>query len=112
MTDTVYVYIIIVGMSLVTYATRETPFIVLRGKRLGDKAVLWLSFVPVSVMSALLLPEIFIKTEGNNTLLYLSADNLYIWTSIATFAVAVIFKNFFVTIIFGMAFLSFVRYLI
>lgn len=111
MTDTVYIYVIIIGMAVVTYATRETPFIILGGKKLSDRVVLWLSFIPVTVMSALLMPELFVKGTGDEALLYLSMDNLYIWTGLATFAVAIIFKNFFVTIIFGMFFLSVLRFL-
>ncbi len=97
-------------MAAATYATRETPFLLLGGRKLGDKIVLWLSFIPVSVMSALLMPELFTEGSGKDAVLFLSADNLYIWVGAATFAVAYVFKNFFVTIIFGMAFLSVLRY--
>lgn len=109
MLDTFYIYVIILGMAGVTYATREIPFILLGGRKLGDKFTLWLSFIPVSVMSALLMPELFTDKDAA---LFLSPDNLYIWTGIATFAVACVFKNLFVTIIFGMAFLSALRYFI
>ena len=111
MSDTTYIYVIIIGMAIVTYITRETPFLILGNKKLGSKVVLWLSFIPVSVMSALLMPELLIKS-GDEAILNLSVDNLYIWAGAATFIVAFIFKNFFLTIIFGMGFLSLLRYLL
>lgn len=109
MLDVNYVYTIIIGMAVATYATRQVPFLVLGNKKLNENIVLWLSFIPVSVMSALLMPEIFTKIIDDKVYLYLSIDNLYLWTSIATFIVASIFKNFFVTVSFGMGFLAFLR---
>lgn len=109
MLEPLYIYTIILGMAFGTYFSRETPFILLGKKKLNNNIVLWLSFIPVAVMSALLTPEIFTKNINNEITLYLSFDNLYIWTAIATFLVAIMFKNFFVTVTFGMGFLAILR---
>ncbi len=109
MLEVSYVYTIIIGMAVVTYATRQVPFLILGNKKLNKNIVLWLSFIPVSVMSALLTPEIFTKIIDDKVYLYLSIDNLYLWTSVATFIIAVIFKNFFITVSFGMGFLALLR---
>ncbi len=111
MHDPIYIYSTIFGMAAVTYFARELPFLVLGKRRLSENIVVWLSFVPVTVMSALLLPELLIiKPDGVPTL-NLSPDNIYIWCGVATFLVSVISKNFFGTIVFGIGMVALMRYM-
>lgn len=110
MLETKYIYAVIVGMALVTYFGRELPFLVLGTKQINSKTARWLSFIPVSVMSALVFQEILINKSGGNVSLNISADNLFLWAASATFVVGFIFKNFFITVIFGMACLAGLRY--
>lgn len=51
------------GMGLVTYIPRWFPLLYLSHRRLPQWLVDWLSFIPVSILSALLAPTLFIDTE-------------------------------------------------
>lgn len=53
-----------VGMALVTYLPRMLPLVVLSRFRLPPLVLRWLSFVPVSVLAALLAKELLISKEG------------------------------------------------
>lgn len=110
MLDTVYIYTTILGMAVATYLTRETPFLILGKKKLGDKLVIWLSFIPVSVMSALLLPELLIKKTDAGNIINISFSNHFLWVGILTCFIAYYSKNFFITVISGMAILALLRY--
>lgn len=52
---------IFVGMALVTYLPRMLPLVVLSRLQLPPLLLRWLSFVPVSVLSALLAKELLIS---------------------------------------------------
>ncbi|MFH0847262.1 MAG: AzlD domain-containing protein [Chloroflexota bacterium] len=54
--------VLIIGMGLATYLPRWLPLFVLAGRRLPELFVLWLDLIPVSLLSALLLPELL--TDG------------------------------------------------
>lgn len=110
MLESPYIYAVIFGMALVTYAGRELPFLILGGRKLNEKVVSWLSFVPVSVMSALVCQEIFINKSAGMPFIDLSFNNLFFWVGLATFVVGYFAKNFFITVVFGMAFLAALRY--
>ncbi len=102
-----HIYFIIIGMALVTYLSRELPFIVLKGKKLKPAIVEWLSFVPVAVLSALLMPALL--TYGSSNVLNLSFSNYYLISGIAAFVFGIIVKNLFAVIIFGITFLAILR---
>ncbi|NLY56726.1 MAG: AzlD domain-containing protein [Firmicutes bacterium] len=48
----------IVGMTLVTYLPRAIPLVVLKDRRLPRFMVLWLQFIPVAILAALLAPSL------------------------------------------------------
>ena len=54
------------GMGLVTYIPRWLPLLYLSHRRLPQWLVDWLKFIPVSILSALLAPTLFINTEINS----------------------------------------------
>lgn len=112
MLESSYIYTIIIGMAFVTYAGRELPFLVLGDRKLNKKVVLWLSFIPVSVMSALVCQEILINKSTSIIYVDISFNNLFLWVGIATFIFGYFVRNFFATVVFGMAFLAAIRYFI
>lgn len=95
----------IVLMALVTVLPRILPVWILSGVKYPKPLVLWLKYVPITVLSALLAPELFLRHSKFD----LSFDNLFFWVAIPTFAVAAFTKNFFATIIFGMGILALTR---
>lgn len=104
-----YIYFIIIGMTVVTYFSRELPFIVLKGKKLKSAIVEWLGYIPVAVPSALLIPELL--TNGNGKEIDISFNNLFLITGIITFCFGYFIKNLFATIIFAICLLAVLRYI-
>ena len=81
----------IVGMMAVTYIPRLLPIVFLSNKELPQAVTQWLSYIPAAILSALLAPSLFIY-EGEFSL---SFDNMYLWSSLPVFLVAIRTKSFF-----------------
>ncbi|NJM09173.1 AzlD domain-containing protein [Candidatus Gracilibacteria bacterium] len=56
------IWLTIIGMALVTLATRTLPLLALRGE-LPPWLSRWLSFVPVAVFTALVVPPLLIASD-------------------------------------------------
>lgn len=104
-----YIYFIIIGMAVVTYFSRELPFIILKGKKLKPAIVEWLGYIPVAVLSALLIPELLI--DDNSKHINISLSNFYLVAGVLTFIFGYFVKNLFLVIIFGIGLLAVLRYL-
>ena len=106
------VTLIIVGMAAVTYLPRLLPLLLLnrRGteraarqeerpaRTLAPALEAWLRYVPVAVLSAMLLPSLFIA-EGRP---HLAWDNLYLWAALPTLGVAWKTRSLFAAVLTGM----------
>lgn len=68
----------ILGMTLVTLIPRVMPVTLLAGRELPPLLTRWLSFVPVSVLAALVAPDLLLADGKLN----ITGDNLFL---IATF---------------------------
>jgi branched-subunit amino acid transport protein len=53
--------ILLLGMGAVTYIPRWLPMFFLSGKKLPQWFIDWLDFIPVAILSALLIPELVIS---------------------------------------------------
>lgn len=104
-----YIYFIIIGMAVVTYFSRELPFIILKGKKLKPAIVEWLSYIPVAVLAALLIPALL--TGGSGKTIDISLSNFYLVAGVLTFIFGYFVKNLFLVIIFGIGLLAVLRYL-
>lgn len=62
------IYLTIIGMALVTYAARVAALLLLR-RELVPWLQRWLSFVPVAVFTALILPPLLTRTAGGQSVL-------------------------------------------
>lgn len=91
---------IVAGMFVVTFIPRLLPLLLLGKRELPEKAVLWLSFIPAAVLSALLAPAILLQ-NGN---LYLSFENTALIAFFPTILVAYKSKNIFYTVSSGIIF--------
>ena len=105
--DEKIVFLIICGMGAVTYLPRLLPMLLLSERRLSAWIARWLSFVPATVLAALLAPELLCR-EGELTLNF---DNLFLLAAIPTFIVAWRFKSFFGTVATGMGVVALARYI-
>jgi branched-subunit amino acid transport protein len=90
----------IIGMFLVTFIPRVMPLILLGNKELPEKVILWLSFIPAAVLSALLAPSILLQ----NGSLYLNLANTSLVAFLPTLLVAYKTKNIFYTVSGGLVF--------
>lgn len=98
-------FLLFAGMALVTYLTRMLPIVVLSKMNLPQWFYRWLSFVPVAVLAALVIPELLLvpSNDSQAPVLLLSASNFKLIASIPTFAVAAKSKNLFLSLVTGMA---------
>ena len=88
------------GMVIVTFIPRVLPLALLGNKELPEKVVLWLSFIPAGVLSALLAPSILLK----NGSLYLSLENTALIAFFPTLLLAYKSENIFYTVSGGIVF--------
>lgn len=101
-----HILLIILGTGLVTLIPRVLPLLLLRNINLPDTFLTWLRFVPITVMTALLAQELFMK---NNQLAFLSHP-LELIAIIPTILVAIIFRSLLVTVVVGVISMALLRY--
>lgn len=99
------IYLLTLAMTAVTVVPRLLPLVLFAERELPRSVRAFLRYVPVSIIAAMLGPQIFLR----NARLDLGFDNLYFWIAIPTFAVAWRTKNLCLTALFGMALLAVVR---
>ena len=104
--DQSIIFLTILAMGAVTYLPRVLPMLLLSGRNLAPWISRWLSFVPATVLAALLAPGLLCP-EGT---LDLSKNNLFLLAAIPTFWVAWRFKSFFGTVATGMGLVALARY--
>jgi len=104
--DEKLVFLTICGMGAVTYLPRLLPMLLLSDRRLSPWIARWLSFVPATVLAALLAPGLLCR-DGVFTL---ELDNVFLLAAIPTFLVAWRFKSFFGTVATGMGFVALGRF--
>ncbi len=90
---------VIIGMGLVTYIPRALPLAVLAQANLPKRFIRWLRFVPVTVLAALLAPELLLPDGYFD----LSLQNHYLLAAVPCFIVAVYTKNLLLTVGTGLA---------
>lgn len=98
----------IAGMMLVTYIPRALPLTLLASRPLNPVIVRWLSFVPASVLAALLAPDLLLR-DG---VLYIAPDNIYLLAAIPAGLTMHFTGSFFGTVAVGMGAVAAGRYLL
>lgn len=91
--------LIVMGMGIVTYLPRWIPLILLSRRQLPKCLKQWLDFIPVAVLSALILPAVAITGEPRQLDLFRPA----LLVSIPVFIFAWKTRSLFGTVIIGMA---------
>lgn len=89
--------LIILGMSIVTYFPRALPIIVLSKIQTPQWFMRWLRYIPIAVLSALLVPQILISEDMVN----ISINNKNLIAAIPCFIIAYKTKNLFITVLTG-----------
>ena len=96
----------IAGMTAVTLLPRVLPITLLAGRKLPPLLTTWLSFVPVTVLSALLVPDLLL-TDGS---LNISLDNKFLVAALPTLIVCWRTKSLFAALAVGMTTVALLRH--
>ena len=90
-------------MGIVTYITRVSFLLYFKNRKIPTKLFLSLKYIPISIFSALIFPNIFIFDGKFNIV------NPYFFASTITIICMVISRNYIISISFGIASLSVIR---
>ena len=89
----------ILGMMAVTYIPRALPVLALARRTLPDAVIRWLGFIPVAVLSAMLVPALVAPEK----FLDFSLRNIFLWAAVPTFLVCWKTRSFMGAVVTGMA---------
>jgi branched-subunit amino acid transport protein len=92
---------LIAGMALVTFLIRYSLFAVGQRVRFSSWLTEALGFVPVAVLTAIIVPAMLFPDGA--TSMQLSLDNAYLIGGLAAMAIAAWFRNLLATVIVGLA---------
>ena len=92
-------FLLILGMTLVTFLPRYVPMLVVGNIPLPDGLFRALRYVPVAVLTAISVPEA-IMPKG---IVDIALSNAYLYAAIASIAIAWRFQNLLATIAGGLA---------
>ncbi|CAN5411623.1 AzlD domain-containing protein [soil metagenome] len=97
---------IILGAGLVTLIPRVLPLMILSKIHLPDWFLSWLSFIPITIMTALLAAELF--TQNHH--LTLAGNSLELIAIVPSIVVAILFRSLLGTVIAGVLCMALLRY--
>ncbi len=106
MTTTASMVWLIIGCALVTWLPRIIPFMFVRSVKLPDVVLKWLSFIPVCILSALVI-ENLLDTESKN---FVTLDLLVFITFVPTLIIALVTKSLSITVVAGVIIMAYVRF--
>ncbi|PTH67002.1 AzlD domain-containing protein [Staphylococcus arlettae] len=108
MTTSVHMLIIIVICGLVTWLTRIIPFIVISKIQLSEQVVKWLSFIPITLFTALIIDGVIEQQSGS---FGYSLNIPFLVTIIPTVIVALVTRSLTITIVSGIFVMAMIRLL-
>lgn len=103
-----YILLTIIGCGLVTWLSRVLPFILVKNFVLPNGLIKLLSFVPVAIMTALVVQNILIFKIGA----WPSINWLNFGTAIPTILTAIITKSLLLIVIIGIISMAILRLLV
>ncbi|HLR18440.1 MAG TPA: AzlD domain-containing protein [Staphylococcus sp.] len=109
MTTTLYMLTIIILCGIVTWLTRIIPFLLISKIQLSEKVVKWLSFIPITLFTALVIDGVIEQQEG---MMGYSLNIPFIITMIPTIIIAFISRSLTITIIGGILIMAILRLVI
>lgn len=106
MTTTASMVWLIVGCALVTWLPRILPFMFVRNIKLPDVVLKWLSFIPVCILSALVI-ENLLDTESQS---YVTLNWPVFITFVPTLIIALVTKSLSISVVAGVIIMAVVRF--
>ncbi len=101
------VFLLIAASAIVTILPRIIPLMVLSRLQLPDWLMKWLSYVPISVMAALVAQEVLVP-GGSFSLFH----NVELWAALITFWVAAKTRSLLGTVIAGVVIVMVLRFIV
>lgn len=98
---------IILGMAVVTYLPRFLPMYILTRLKIPQIVIDWLKYVPVAVLTALIVPGIITADRE----IFISLSNTYLLASLPAFLLALLTRSMLVTILAGMGLVLLLQFL-
>ncbi|KOY82401.1 AzlD domain-containing protein [Lysinibacillus macroides] len=106
MTTTSYMVWLIIGCAVVTWLPRVIPFIFVRSVILPDVVLKWLSFIPVCILSALVIENLLDAESGQ----VVTLDWPIFITFVPTLIIALLTKSLSITVVAGVIIMAAVRF--
>lgn len=106
MNISIYMIWVILGCALVTIIPRILPFMFVKRIQLPEIILKWLSFIPVCILTALIVENVIIKTDSS-----LIIDWQIFIALIPTTIIALLTRNLSITVIIGIASIAIIRYI-
>ncbi|MEW4371731.1 AzlD domain-containing protein [Paenibacillus kandeliae] len=101
------VLLVIIGCALVTMLPRVIPFLVVRNMVLPNAVMKWLSYIPVCILTALIVESALDKQDHT-----LQVDWHAVIVLVPTLLIALKTKSLSITVIAGVVLMAGVRYLL
>jgi branched-subunit amino acid transport protein len=103
------VWLVILGMAVVTYLTRAPLLLALARRALPPRLRLWLRLIPLAVLPALALPMILVARDAGGARLTASLGHPPLWGAVVVVALAAWRVNLLITVAVGVAVVAFLR---
>lgn len=100
-----YVWIVIIGGSIVTILSKTLPIMLISKINLNYKVSKFLRFIPISILSALIVSQLFIANEKVNI------NSCEIIAALLTMIIAIRKNNLLLTVIVGVISIALLRVL-
>ncbi|WP_426450401.1 AzlD domain-containing protein [Staphylococcus xylosus] len=107
MTTTIHMLIIIVLCGVVTWLTRIIPFILITKIKLSERVIKWLSFIPITLFTALIIDGLIEQQEG---VMGYTINVPFLITMLPTIVIAVISRSLTITILSGIIIMAILRW--
>ncbi|AID02757.1 AzlD domain-containing protein [Staphylococcus xylosus] len=107
MTTTIHMLTIIVLCGVVTWLTRIIPFILITKIKLSERVIKWLSFIPITLFTALIIDGLIEQQEG---VMGYTINVPFLITMLPTIVIAVISRSLTITILSGIIIMAVLRW--
>ncbi|PKI04791.1 hypothetical protein CW744_09230 [Staphylococcus xylosus] len=107
MTTTIHMLTIIVLCGVVTWLTRIIPFILITKIKLSERVIKWLSFIPITLFTALIIDGLIEQQEG---VMGYTINVPFLITMLPTIVIAVLSRSLTITILSGIIIMAMLRW--
>lgn len=97
---------LLIGCALVTLIPRILPFILVKRMELPEVFMKWLSYIPVCILTALIVDEMLIHTNSG----HIQLNVLALIAAVPTIVVAFISKSLSLTVVVGVVAMAVLRF--